>query len=212
MPAAEQLAVFLRVIAQVDSYRSVCEIFQYSLETVSRNFRQVLQGVLTLKDDYIVLPDSATPCHPHIRNNSHFYPYFKDILGAIDGTHISAIVPVHKQNQYRNRKDFISQNVMAAVSFDRQFVYVASGWEGSAADMRVFKWATEQGDFSVPQNMFSNNMYSILYIYIYILTSYVMNKSGKMYLVDSGYANNDKLLAPVCRVQYHLSSFRNRSQ
>ncbi|PKA61339.1 hypothetical protein AXF42_Ash020315 [Apostasia shenzhenica] len=42
MPATEQLTVFLRVIAQADSYRSVCEFFQHSLETVSRNFRQVL--------------------------------------------------------------------------------------------------------------------------------------------------------------------------
>ncbi|PKA61696.1 hypothetical protein AXF42_Ash008526 [Apostasia shenzhenica] len=82
---------------------------------------------MTLKDDFIVLPDLTTPCHPHIRNNSHFYPYFKDILGAIDGTHVLAVVPVHKQNRYRNRKDFISHNVMAAVSFDRQFVYIATG-------------------------------------------------------------------------------------
>ncbi|PKA65068.1 hypothetical protein AXF42_Ash019080 [Apostasia shenzhenica] len=119
MPAAKQLAVFLRVIAQADSYRSVCELFQHSLETVSHNFRQVLEGVLTLKDDFVVPPDSTTLCHPYIRNNSHFYPYFKDILGAIDGTHVPAIVPVHKQNRYRNRKDFISQNIMTAVSFDR---------------------------------------------------------------------------------------------
>ncbi|PKA63372.1 hypothetical protein AXF42_Ash005267 [Apostasia shenzhenica] len=76
MPPAEQLAVFLRVIAQADNYRSVCEFFQHSLETISRNFRQVLQGVFTLKDDFVVLSDSTTPCHPHIRNNLHFYPYF----------------------------------------------------------------------------------------------------------------------------------------
>ncbi|PKA67264.1 hypothetical protein AXF42_Ash004757 [Apostasia shenzhenica] len=76
MPPAEQLAIFMRVIAQTDSYRSVCEFFQYSLETVSQNFRQVLQGVLALRDDFIVLPNVSSPYHPHIRNNSHFYPYF----------------------------------------------------------------------------------------------------------------------------------------
>ncbi|PKA63458.1 hypothetical protein AXF42_Ash005353 [Apostasia shenzhenica] len=119
MPAAEQLAVFLRVITQADSYHSVCKFFQHSLETVNCNFRQVLEGVLTLKDNFVVLPDSTTPCHPHIRNNTHFYPYFKDILGAINGIHVPAIVPVHKQNRYKNRKDFISQNVMTAVSFDQ---------------------------------------------------------------------------------------------
>ncbi|PKA65550.1 hypothetical protein AXF42_Ash005884 [Apostasia shenzhenica] len=117
MLAAEQLAVFTRVIAQTDSYRGVCEFFQYSLETVSQNFRQVLQGVLTLRDDFIILPNASSPYHHHIRNNSHFYPYFKDMIGAIDGTHVPAMVPVCKQNRYRNRKDFVLQNVMTAVSF-----------------------------------------------------------------------------------------------
>ncbi|PKA54908.1 hypothetical protein AXF42_Ash000744 [Apostasia shenzhenica] len=139
MSAAEQLAVFMRVIAQANSHRGICEFFQHSLETVSRNFRQVLQSILALRDDFIVLSNASSPCHPHIRHNSHFYPYFKDMIGTIDGTHVPAIVPVCKQNRYRNRKDFVSQNVMIAVSFDRQFVFLATGWEGSAADMRVLK-------------------------------------------------------------------------
>ncbi|PKA47275.1 hypothetical protein AXF42_Ash017220 [Apostasia shenzhenica] len=118
MPAAEQLEIFLRVVAQANNYHSVCEFFQHSLETVSRNFNHVLQGILLLKDEYITLPDPTVPCHSHIKNNSNFYPYFKDILGAINGTHIPAIVSRQKQRRYRNRKDFISQNVMATISFD----------------------------------------------------------------------------------------------
>ncbi|PKA66911.1 hypothetical protein AXF42_Ash003568 [Apostasia shenzhenica] len=181
MSAAEQLAIFLRVVVQADSYRSVCVFFQHSLETVSRNFNHVLQGILLLKDEYITLPDPIAPCHPHIRNNSNFYPYFKDILGAIDGTHIPAIVSRQKQKRYRNRK-----NVMAAVSFDRQFVYIATGWEGSAANMRVLKWTLEKGEFSVPPE--------------------------NRYLVDSGYANTDKFLAPIRRCRYHLSNYQTPMQ
>ncbi|PKA54055.1 hypothetical protein AXF42_Ash016220 [Apostasia shenzhenica] len=186
MPATEQLVIFLRVVAQAYSYHSVCEFFQNSLETVSRNFNHVLQGILLLKDEYITLPNLTVPCHPHIKNNSNFYPYFKDILGAIDGTHIPAIVSRQKHRRYRNRKNFISQNVMATVSFDRQFVYVATGWEGSAADMRILKWTLEKGGFSVPPR--------------------------KMYLVDSGYANMDKFLAPIRRCRYHLSNYRSSMQ
>ncbi|PKA66333.1 hypothetical protein AXF42_Ash007030 [Apostasia shenzhenica] len=126
MPAMEQLAVFCELLLKLIAI-TVCEFFQHSLETVSHNFRQILQRVLTLKDDFIVLPDSTTPHHPHIRNNSYFYPYFKDILGAIDGTHVPAVVPVHKQNRYRNRKDFISQNVMADVSFDNLYMLQLDG-------------------------------------------------------------------------------------
>ena len=53
--------------------------------------------------------------------------------------------------RYRNRKGFISQNVMAVVSFDLDFIYVAAGWEGSAADMKVLRWALENGGFEVPE-------------------------------------------------------------
>ena len=38
---------------------------------------------------------------------------------------------------YRNRKGFLSQNVLAACSFDLQFIYILSGWEGSAHDAKV---------------------------------------------------------------------------
>ncbi|KAK1261702.1 hypothetical protein QJS04_geneDACA000892 [Acorus gramineus] len=72
---------------------------------------------------------------------------------------------------------------MAACSLDLQFQYTV-GWEGSTADMKVLSWALESGGFSVPE--------------------------GKYYLVDSGYANTDKFLAPYRYHRYHLSEFLNR--
>lgn len=38
---------------------------------------------------------------------------------------------------YRNRKGRISQNVLAACNFDLEFIYILSGWEGSAHDSKV---------------------------------------------------------------------------
>lgn len=40
---------------------------------------------------------------------------------------------------YRNRKGVISQNVLAACNFDLEFIYVLSGWEGSAHDSKVLQ-------------------------------------------------------------------------
>lgn len=40
---------------------------------------------------------------------------------------------------------------MAAVSFDMTFTYVAAGWEGSASDQAVLRWAITNGGFSVPE-------------------------------------------------------------
>nr|CAD1835643.1 unnamed protein product [Ananas comosus var. bracteatus] len=51
------------------------------------------------------------------------------------------------------------------------YIMLPSRWEGSAADMRVLRWACERGGFVVPE--------------------------GKYYLVDSGYANTEKILHPI---------------
>src|SRR6202007_1862249 len=56
-------------------------------------------------------------------------------LKILDGTHI----PSSDQARYRNRKGYLSQNVLAVCNFDMQFVYVLAGWEGSAHDGRVLQ-------------------------------------------------------------------------
>jgi len=38
---------------------------------------------------HIHLPPIGAPVPPEIQNNPKFYPFFKDALSAIDGTHIN---------------------------------------------------------------------------------------------------------------------------
>ncbi|KMS96119.1 hypothetical protein BVRB_001900 isoform B [Beta vulgaris subsp. vulgaris] len=40
-------------------------------------------------------------------------PFFKDCIGAIDGTHITVIVPKEDQMRYRGRKGIPTTNVLA---------------------------------------------------------------------------------------------------
>ena len=100
---------------------------------------------------------------------------------ALDGTHIPAFVPSHLAQPYRNRKGFLSQNVLAACSFDLIFTYVLAGWEGSAADSTVLADAYSKG-LTVP--------------------------SGKYDLGDAGFALSTKLLTPYRGVRYHLREWR----
>ena len=58
-------------------------------------------------------------------------------MGAIDGTHVPANVPVEIQEKFQGRKEGTTQNVLAAITFDLKFIYVLAGWEGSAHDSRV---------------------------------------------------------------------------
>lgn len=62
----------------------------------------------------------------------------QNCIGAIDGTHVSAWAPSSKQTSFRGRKNAVTQNVMVACDFDMRFIFVYSGWEGTANDSRVF--------------------------------------------------------------------------
>lgn len=55
-------------------------------------------------------------------------------------------------SSYRNRHGFQSQNVLAACNFDLEFIYVLSGWEGSAHDSKLLNDAlSRRNGLEVPQ-------------------------------------------------------------
>ena len=130
---------------------------------------------------YVQLPKATDPTPSEILNNPKFYPYFEDVVGALDGTHITCSPSAAEREGARNRKGFLSQNCLVACLFDLRFLYVLSGWEGSAADATVYN-AARNVDFQIPQ--------------------------GKIYLADAGYPSCDELLVPYRGVRYHLAEWQ----
>ena len=130
------------------------------------------------------LPDANSPTPPEIRDSSKFYPFFCDALGAIDGTHIRCTATAADRDASRNRKGVVTQNCLAACSFDLRFTYFLSGWEGSTHDSTLF-YDARRTDFHIP--------------------------NGKYYLADAGFASSEVLLVPYRSVRYHLSEW-NRAQ
>jgi hypothetical protein len=59
-------------------------------------------------------------------------------------------IPLELQPKYRNRKGFLSQNVLAVCNFDMEFMYILAGWEGSTHDARVLVDATAFKGFTTP--------------------------------------------------------------
>lgn len=78
----------------------------------------------------------------------------------------------------------ISQNVLAACDFDLHFIYILSGWEGSAADSHVFQYA-QRHDLCLGSNHY--------------------------FLADAGFPLCDMLLTPYWGVQYHLQEWKRGS-
>ncbi|KAL5158480.1 Uncharacterized protein HKD37_15G042939 [Glycine soja] len=176
----EMLASFLQIVDQNTRYCVIRNTFGRSQFATSENFHKILKALNSLAPDLMVRPGSTVPAK--IRESTRFYPYFKDCIGAIDGTHIPASVKGRDVSSYRDRHGNISQNVLAACNFDLEFMYVLSGWEGSAHDSKVLSDAlARKNGLKVPQ--------------------------GKYYLVDCGFPNRRKFLVPYRGLRYHLQDF-----
>ena len=130
--------------------------------------------------EYVRLPTGNNSVPSHIRNNPKFWPFFKDVLAAIDGSHIHSAPPASERAFYRNCKGFSSQNCLFACSFDLKFVYSLTGWEGSASDAQVHDDARSK-DLYIPD--------------------------GKYYLADVGFPVSWQLLTPYRGARYHLAEW-----
>ncbi|KAL5579293.1 hypothetical protein UlMin_011735 [Ulmus minor] len=176
----EKVAKFLYLIGQDARNRNVKFLFYRSGETVSRHFHEVLRAIISLHDIFLRQPNGLE-CPPEIMNNTKFWPYFKDCIGVLDGSHFRVKVGNDIVQRYRGRKAFPTQNVLAACSFDLKFTYVLPGWEGSASDSRILDNALTRDldKLIVPQ-------------------------------VDVGYQLRSGFLAPYRSTRYHLKEYSLR--
>lgn len=151
------------------------------LQYVLRYFRKMLVifSSAPFYTTYVQLP-RGNQVLSRIRNDPKLYPYFKDALGAIDGSHIHCSPPSAVRDWFRNRKGTITQNCLFICLFAFRFLFALTGWEGSATDARVFEDALSKG-LHVPP--------------------------GKYYLADAGYPSCHELLVPYCGVCYHLAEW-----
>ncbi|XP_059436793.1 uncharacterized protein LOC132169855 [Corylus avellana] len=181
----ESLAIFCLIVGHRQGMRVVADRFQHSTETISRHFKHVMRALCNLGKT-LIRPRQLDGVHPYIQGNPKYFPWFKDCVGAIDGTHIQAWVPAKKQNAFRGRKAVVSQNVVCACDFDMMFTFVYSGWERTTNDSRVFYDAVTRpkSEFPTPPE-------------------------GHYYLVDSGFPCAKGYLPPYRGERYHLQDFRN---
>jgi hypothetical protein len=136
----------------------------------------VVIEILSLSKKFFIPPDLDHVFEPK------FAP-FVGAIGALDGSHIPAVVSPEEQSTFRNRKQAITQNLLAVSNFDLTFSYALGGWEGSAHDGQVLADAISNG-FSATA------------------------PPGKYYLADAGYALSWLCLVPYRGVRYHLKEWR----
>ena len=124
-------------------------------------------------------PTASTPIAAAIEGSPRFW-FFRDCIGAVDGTHIHAFVCQEDHPCMRNCKGFLSQNCLFICDFDFFFTYALTGWDGSMANAAL--WATA-------------------------CTTDLHILEGKYILGDAGFGLSETTLVPYCGVHYHLKEW-----
>ncbi|XP_031106417.1 protein ALP1-like [Ipomoea triloba] len=182
MTIGEQVVIFLHILAHHVKNRVIQYNYGRSGESISRAFHKVLNAIMHLQGHLFRTPEPISANCTDSR-----WKWFKNCLGALDGTFIKVNVPSSDKPRYRTRKGDIATNVLGVCTPDMQFVYVLSGWEGSVADSRVLRDAISRTHaLEVPH--------------------------GCYYLVDAGYTNCEGFLAPFRGQRYHLNEWRHGYQ
>ncbi|XP_042065657.1 uncharacterized protein LOC121809184 [Salvia splendens] len=168
----EQVSMLLSILAHHKKNRIIGFEYLRSGQTVSRYIHEVLRGVIGLHEVFMAKP---TPVDDDCDDPR--WKWFKGYLGALDGTYVDVHVSVGDAPRYRTRKGHIATNTLVVCDCFMRFVYVLTGWEGSAGDSRVLSDAItrEVDKLRVPKDCY--------------------------YLCDNGYANNEGFLTPFKRVR-----------
>lgn len=175
--AGPKLFIFVAALIGF-SNRHIAERWQYSMSTISGVIQEVLGMFMSARADFFV-PPTLDKVPPQISISPKYNTFFQHCIGALDGSHIPAVVT--DPTNWRNRKGLITQNVLVVCNFDMTISFCLTGWEGSAHDGRVLADALTKGLVTAP---------------------------GKYYLGDAGYALSEHCLTPYRGVRYHLKEWR----
>ena len=92
MEAGEKVMMFIHSIVGF-SVRQIAERWQHSSSTISTVIHEVAQCFMSLKGRFFVDPEHED-VPVEISSNSRYSPFFNGCIGALDRSHIPAVVPI----------------------------------------------------------------------------------------------------------------------
>ncbi|KAL8141735.1 hypothetical protein V2J09_014767 [Rumex salicifolius] len=176
MSTEEIASMFLYTLVHNEKNRYIGKYFMRSGESVSRQFNICLRAVLKLHQHLLKKPTLVSD-----ECEDDGWRCFKNCLGALGNAYIDVSVSSQERRKYRTTTGSISLNVLGACTPELEFIYVLSGWEGSAGNDIVLQNAiTRPNGLKLPQ--------------------------GGYYLVDNGYSNYEGFLAPYSGYHYRVKA------
>ncbi|XP_022891788.1 uncharacterized protein LOC111406631 [Olea europaea var. sylvestris] len=182
----EQVGMFLCILAHGKGYRQVRTLFNHSLQTIGHYFKIVLDAACEFAIRLIRPNPNYNHGAEHHVPNLNQHPLFENCIGAIDRTHVQAILPRDERVNFIGRKGIPTQNVLAACDFNLCFTFVHAGWTRTTHDSRMLARSIHSPEIDFPHPA-----------------------QGKFYLVDSGFAHRPGYMAPYkgSDILYHFQQF-----
>lgn len=179
LPEEYITALGIHFLSKNPTMEDQCLLFAVSNTFVRRARVVFLRAVIcTFRNDFTI----AQWISDNTFNYESPYEEFDGLYGAMDGTHVPMRVYSFETDRYRNRKTFISTNVLLLCSMEMQILFCYAGYEGCGHDSAVFKCSALQQIFE--------------------------QISGDYFVLgDAGYALSPSVLTPFRSVRYHLQEY-----
>jgi len=118
----ESVAMLIEMVAQDLIVRVLAERYQHSLNVVKRKLYEILIALLKLAAN-IVKPTrgDVTYISLFILEVKRYMPYFRDCIGALDGTHVPVHPPSRFLERFICRKSEPTMNILAMYNFSLKF-------------------------------------------------------------------------------------------
>lgn len=131
----EAIAIFIHFVGMNEPIIAQCHLFGLSNTIIQKAKYQTADAIIKGFCAYFS-PNSKL----WRRSMLYIPPYeeFIGVLGAIDGTHIAVRVPAEKCDEFRNRKNFVSTNVLIFCNFRQEILYMRTNIPGSHHDSPVY--------------------------------------------------------------------------
>ncbi|XP_044733226.1 putative nuclease HARBI1 [Chrysoperla carnea] len=158
----KQLFIALWKMATPDSYRSICQRFGVSFVAAwyhsTWSVRRVTSALVEIAPNFITWPENEKLAE--ISNEFEATSGFRNVIGAIDGTHINIPAPREHPECYVNRKGHHSIQLQAICDAQCKFIHCYAGNVGSVHDARVLR-LSEVNDYLNDEQKFPNESHLV---------------------------------------------------
>lgn len=125
----EKCIIGLHWLSTSHVHRQQANLFNRGVATVKRAREEFIKAVIMEFKNGFEPGEWIRRADPNavMETGRPYARWFSGCIGAMDGTHVAIRVPDEYQQRYRNRKGYISTNVMAVCDFRMRITFIHPG-------------------------------------------------------------------------------------